>query len=88
MYWVFARLFPILIHSISDADRACNQVIRSISRDVELYLVEAMGDLLIGCVAHYIYPTGILMHDKAHKERLLLAEFRNLLHYHLVIAVT
>ena len=84
---LIAFISPCVLHTVAHNNRTRNQVQRSRCTDVEFYCVEAVGNHLIAVLAHAIDHLIRTMDNIEHKERLDLAEFRELLHDGMVIAV-
>ena len=82
-----AFISPCVLHTVAHNNRTRNQVQRSRCTDVEFYCVEAVGNHLIAVLAHAIDHLIRTMDNIEHKERLDLAEFRELLHDGVVIAM-
>ena len=78
---------PRFAHAVADVNGASNQVKGGIRTNMELCLVEAIGNHLIAVFAHAVHHFLTAVNDIEHKQRLHLAELRNLLHNRMIIAV-
>ena len=84
---LIAFISPCVLHTVAHNNRSRNQVQRSRCTDVEFYCVEAVCDHLIAVLAHTVDHLIRTMDNIEHKERLDVAEFRELLHDGMVIAM-
>lgn len=80
-------LAPVLTHAVADIDRTCYQIKRCVRTNMELNLMETVRDQLITLRRNTLYHFTGAVNNKQHKERLDLAELRQLLQQRLIIAI-
>ena len=83
----FALVGPMLRHAVANVNRASNQVKRCILRNMELHLMESVGDQLIAIRSKIIHHFLGFMDDKHHVQRLDLCKLGQLLKNCNIIAV-